>query len=105
MLSFFQLTGAAVGVGVINTVQSVYLNRYLREFAPLAPFEIVRQSTTIIPMLSPLIQPGVIKAYTLAISKSYLPMIVAAGLAFVFPIFIRPHNMLKIGQPGMAHMG
>ncbi len=104
MLSFFQLTGAAVGVGIINTVQSVYLNDYLRKYAPFAPFEIVRQSTTIIPMLPEILRPGVIKAYTLAISKSYLPMIVAMALALFFGSFIRSHNMLKVGLPGAGGM-
>ncbi|CAK9781215.1 unnamed protein product [Cutaneotrichosporon oleaginosum] len=100
VLSFFQLTGAAVGVGIINTVQSIYLNEYLRKYAPLAPFQIVRQSTTVIPMLPGILRPGVIKAYTLAISKSYLPMIVAMALALFFGSFIRSHNMLKVGLPG-----
>lgn len=103
VVSFFQLTGAAIGVGIVNTVQSVYLNTYLHEYAPDAPFEIVRESTSAIATLSDDLKPGVIHAYVLAISKSYLPIFVALALSVVFGVFIRNHNMLKLGvTPGMA---
>lgn len=51
-------------------------------------------------MLPEIMRPGVIKAYTLAISKSYLPIVVAMCLALFFGAFIRSHNMLKVGLPG-----
>lgn len=65
----------------------------------------VRQSTTAIYQLPKEMQPGVIQAYILAISKSYMPLFAALGLALVFGAFIRSHNMLKVGGPGgMAAM-
>lgn len=104
-VSFFQLTGAAIGMGVVNTVQSVYLNRYLREYAPEAPFEVVRQSTKAIYDVVPEgpVREAVIRAYVEAIAHSYIPIYIALALALVFGFFIRNHNMLKLGvTPGMA---
>ncbi|KAL1411348.1 hypothetical protein Q8F55_002299 [Vanrija albida] len=101
VVSFWQLTGAALGVGIVNTVQSIYLNKYLREFAPDAPFDLVRQQTEAIRKIDPSLQAGVIHAYTLAISKSYMPIFIAIGLALISGIFIRHHNMNKIGGAGM----
>lgn len=104
-VSFFQLTGAAIGIGIVNTVQSVYLNRYLREYAPEAPFDTVRQSTSAIYEAVPAgpVRDAVIRAYVSAISKSYIPVYIALALALLFGAFIRDHNMLTIGiKPGAA---
>lgn len=100
VVSFFQLTGAALGIGCVNTVQAIYLAKYLHQYAPDVPFEMVRQSTSAIYTLPAEQQPGVIHAYILAISKSYIPIFVALGLALVFSIFVRNHNMLKLGNMG-----
>lgn len=103
VVSFFQLTGAALGVGIVNTVQSVFLNRYLREYAPDAPFDLVRQSTTAIYTIPQELQAGVIHAYLLAISKSYMPIFVALPLTVLAAFMIRSHNMIKLGaQAGMV---
>ncbi|BEI82777.1 hypothetical protein CcaverHIS002_0306450 [Cutaneotrichosporon cavernicola] len=106
IVSFFQLTGAALGIGIVNTVQSVYLNRYIKEFAPTAPFEVVRQSTQAmwhIDLPSD-VRAAVVHAYTAAISKSYIPILVALVLSLVFGALIRNHNMLKLGGAGNMHM-
>lgn len=101
--SFFQLTGAALGVGVVNTVQSIYLNRYLPLYAPDAPFDLVRHSTKAIYDIPKELQAGVIHAYILAISKSYIPIFIALPFAVVGGLFIRNHNMIKLGaQAGMV---
>lgn len=65
------------GIGIVNTVQSIYLNKYLKEYAPNAPFDLVRQSTSAIYEIDPSLRPGVIHAYILAISKSYMPIFIA----------------------------
>ncbi|EIW70918.1 hypothetical protein TREMEDRAFT_38481 [Tremella mesenterica DSM 1558] len=102
VLSFFQLTGSALGIGIVNTVQSVYLNKELRLLAPDAPFEVVRQSVSAISTLSPEMQIPVIAAYIIAITKSLIPLIVACGLALASGVFIRNHNMLLMGGSGHA---
>lgn len=106
IVSFFQLTGAAIGIGIVNTVQSIYLNRYIKEFAPEAPFDIVRQSTEAMWKIDipTYVRDGVVHAYTAAISKSYIPILVALCLSLVFGVFVRNHNMLKVGGPAAVHM-
>ena len=83
--------------GIINTVQSIYLNKELRELAPDAPFEVVRQSVSAIYTLPVALQPSVIHAYVISITRSLTPIYIALALATVASIFVRNHNMLKIG--------
>ncbi|KAL7420794.1 hypothetical protein Q5752_004747 [Cryptotrichosporon argae] len=99
--SFFQLTGAAIGIGIVDTVESIYLNRYLHEYAPDAPFETVRESTSAIYTLPVDQQAPVIHAYVLAISRSFIPIFIALSISMVSAVFIRNHDMRKIG--GTAH--
>lgn len=92
---------AALGIGVINTVQSVFLNDELRTRAPDVPFQLVRQSTEEIYRLPVEQQPAVVEAYVIAITESLIPIIVALGLGWISAIFVKRHNMLKRGvQPG-----
>ncbi|WVQ74787.1 hypothetical protein IAR50_004393 [Cryptococcus sp. DSM 104548] len=103
-ISFFQLTGAALGTGIINTVQSVYLNTEIKLLAPDVDFETVRQSVSAIYTLDPAQQPAVIEAYVISITKSFIPIIVAVCLALICGAGIRSHNMLTKGGAGGAHM-
>lgn len=97
------MTGAAIGIGIVNTVQSVYLNKELRAKAPNVNFELVRQSVTAIYTSVPEDQRGpVIDAYTTAINKSFLPMYIAVAIAFVASFLIRNHNLKAKGVSGGA---
>lgn len=102
VVSFAQLTGGALGIGIINTVQSVYLNKELKLLAPSAPFETVRQSVSAIFTLPIEMQEPVITAYIIAITRSFIPIFVAIAIAFVVSLFIRNHNMLEKGGVGGA---
>ncbi|OCF73954.1 major facilitator superfamily transporter [Kwoniella mangroviensis CBS 8886] len=104
VVSFFQLTGAAIGIGIINTVQSVFLNTEIKRLAPNVDFETVRQSVSAIYQLPVADQPPVIDAYIISITKSFIPIIAACILALIFGAFIRNHNMLTKGGAGAAHM-
>ena len=104
MVSFFQLTGGAIGVGIVNTVQSIYLNSELKTLAPNAPFELVRQSVSAIFTLPADQQPPVIQAYVSAITKSMIPLYVAIALSLASSVFIRNHNMLERGGMNGAAM-
>ncbi|OWZ35548.1 major facilitator superfamily transporter [Cryptococcus neoformans c45] len=104
VMSFFQLTGAALGVGIINTVQSVYLNTEIKRLAPEVDFNLVRQSVSAIYTLPADQQSAVIEAYVISITNSLIPIIVAVGLAMVIGAFIRNHNLLKKGGAASAHM-
>nr|XP_018999581.1 major facilitator superfamily transporter [Kwoniella mangroviensis CBS 8507]OCF63042.1 major facilitator superfamily transporter [Kwoniella mangroviensis CBS 8507] len=104
VVSFFQLTGAAIGIGIINTVQSVFLNTEIKRLAPNVDFETVPQSVSAIYQLPVADQPPVIDAYIISITKSFIPIIAACILALIFGAFIRNHNMLTKGGAGAAHM-
>ena len=97
--NFFQLTGAAIGVGIVNTVQSVYLNKELRSKAPDVDFNLVRQSVTAIysSAITDEARPRVIDAYVEAITKSFLPIYIAVAIAFASSIFIRNWNVKERG--------
>ena len=101
IVTFAQLTGAALGIGIVNTVQSIFLNQELRSNAPDVPFELVRQSTEAIYQLPKEQQQPVIDAYITAITKSFIPIIAAISIGWVAALFVRRHNMKKRGvTPG-----
>lgn len=103
VVSFFQLTGAALGVGVVNTVQSVFLNRELLARAASVPFDLIRQSPTAIYTLAPELQQGAIDAYTKAITESFIPIIAGVSLAWIFGLFIKNESTLgKTVDGGIA---
>jgi len=101
IVTFAQLTGAALGIGIVNTVQSIFLNQELRTKAPNVPFELVRQSTKAIYELPKEQQQAVIDAYITAITKSFIPIIAAISIGWVAALFVRRHNMKERGvTPG-----
>ena len=76
------------------------MNTEIKKLAPEAPFELVRQSVSAIFTLPANEQPAVIRAYVISITKSLVPIYIALAIALMASVFIRNHNMLKIG--GMA---
>lgn len=89
---------------MVNTVQSVFLNRELSARAANVPFELVRQSpTAIYTQLAPELRQGAIEAYTKAITESLIPIIAGIGLALIFGAFIKNKSTLgKKVEAGMA---
>ncbi|KAK8866051.1 hypothetical protein IAR55_001202 [Kwoniella newhampshirensis] len=104
VVSFFQLTGGALGVGIINTVQSVFLNTEIKRLAPNVDFNLVRQSVSAIFTLPLDQQAPIIDAYIISITKSLIPIIAAVIISLITGAFIRNHNMLAKGGAGGAHM-
>lgn len=103
VVSFFQLTGAALGIGVVNTVQSIFLNRELRIRAPDVDFNLVRQSPVAIYQLPEMLRPPVIEAYTKAITESLIPIVVAVGVSWIVGMFIKNKSTLgKMTEGGIA---
>ena len=84
-------------LGIINTVQSIYLNKELKILAPEAPFELVRQSVSAIFSLPAAQQPSVIHAYVISITKSLTPIYIALAIGVVAAVFVRNHNMIELG--------
>jgi hypothetical protein len=102
VVSFAQLTGAAIGIGIVNTVQSVFLNKELKQLAPNAPFDLVRSSPTVIPTLPESERQPVTDAYIIAITESFIPNNVAMGLSWIISMLIKNHNMKTRGGAGGA---
>ena len=84
-LFFFRLVsfslGATIGIAIASSVFGNKLAQGLHEFAPAAPFELVRNSVEAIKTLSPEEQVGVKHAYVLALNRVYV-ITVAAGESF-----------------------
>jgi hypothetical protein len=64
-VSFAQLFGGALGIGIFGTVFANTLANDLRRFAPDAPFDLVRHSVDAIWTLPSEQQAGVIHSYVL----------------------------------------
>lgn len=79
----------------------MYLNTELKRLAPEAPFQLVRQSVSAIYTLPAEQRPAVVRAYVISITKSLTPIYIALAIALIASIFIRNHNMLKIGKVGV----
>lgn len=98
--NMFQLTGAAIGIGLINVVQSVYLNKELSKTLPDDIFVKVRQSVTEIYQVDEQYRAAAIDAYLTAITRSFIPIFASVAIAWVASVFVRSHNMKTKGQPG-----
>jgi hypothetical protein len=85
---------------IVNTVQSVFLSKEIKELAPNVDFELVRQSVSAIFTLPVDEQGPVIEAYIIAITESLIPIIAAMGLAWIIAMCIKNHNMK---EKGAAH--
>lgn len=102
VVSFFQLTGAALGIGVVNTVQSIFLNRELVSRAPDVDFRMVRESPVAIYALPEAARAPVIEAYTRAITESLIPIIAALGVGWMIGMAIKNKSTLGKMDAGMA---
>ena len=65
LVSFAQLFGGVLGIGVCGNVFASELSQYLKKYAPEAPFTLVRDSVEAIYTLPVEQRPGVIHAYVL----------------------------------------
>jgi len=72
LVTFCQLIGGALGIAVGGTVFGNQLGKGLTEFAPDAPFDLVKNSVEAIYTLSPDLIPGVIHAYVRALDFTYI---------------------------------
>ncbi|KAM0753699.1 MFS general substrate transporter, partial [Meredithblackwellia eburnea MCA 4105] len=72
LVTFAQLVGGTIGVSIASTVFGTKLASGLHQFAPDAPFELVRNSVEAIKTLPKAQQPGVIHAYCLALNATYI---------------------------------
>jgi hypothetical protein len=83
LVSFSQLFGGVLGIGVCGTVFANELSSGLMKYAPDAPFALVRDSVEAIYTLPLEQRPGVIHAYVLVI----LIFVVKRCLKFLLILF------------------
>ncbi|GJN91916.1 hypothetical protein Rhopal_004941-T1 [Rhodotorula paludigena] len=89
LVTFGQLIGGTVGIAIASSIFGTRLSSALREFAPEAPFELVRQSVQAIPTLPEDLQPGVIHAYVLALKDVFIIGVAAGGCTSLSALLIR----------------
>ncbi|GAA6021533.1 hypothetical protein JCM11491_006474 [Sporobolomyces phaffii] len=100
VVTFAQLIGATIGIAIASSVFGNKLAQGLREFAPDAPFNLVRNSVEAIKTLDPAMQVGVKHAYVLALNRVYVITVAAGGLASISALLIR--NLSIKGKTVMA---
>ncbi|KAJ6577049.1 ABC transporter, partial [Mycena vulgaris] len=100
MASFGQFLGGTIGLGVAEPVFSSELTKYLLQYAPEAPAEIVKQSPTAIYTALPAAMiPGVVKSYTEALRVVFVLGVPVAGLALIATFFIQNIRIVKTEPP------
>lgn len=89
LVSFSQLVGGTIGIAIASSVFGTKLSSALREFAPDAPYALVRNSVQAIPELPKELQPGVVHAYVLALRNVFIIAVPAGGLTSLSALIIR----------------
>jgi len=102
LVSFAQLFGGVLGIGVCGTVFANELSAGLMKYAPEAPFGLVRHSVEAIYTLPVEQQAGVIHAYVLAIDKVFLVAVACGALGSLGATLIRNINIKGRAMGGAA---
>ncbi|TNY23706.1 major facilitator superfamily domain-containing protein [Rhodotorula diobovata] len=93
IVTFGQLVGGTVGIAIASSIFGTRLGSSLREFAPEAPFDLVRNSVEAIPTLPAELQPGVVHAYVLALQDVFIIGVAAGGCTSLCALMIRNLNI------------
>jgi hypothetical protein len=103
MATFAQFLGGTIGLGVAEPVFASELTKYLLQYAPEAPAEIVKESpTAIYSALPPEMIPGVVRSYAAALRIVFVLGVPVAGLALGAAFFIKN---IKIEKSAPAPAG
>ncbi|GAA6053549.1 hypothetical protein JCM3770_005189 [Rhodotorula araucariae] len=89
IVTFGQLVGGTIGIAIASSIFGTRLSSALREYAPDAPYELVRNSVEAIPTLPEDLQPGVVHAYVLALQNVFIIGVAAGGLTSLSALMIR----------------
>ncbi|KAM0747337.1 MFS general substrate transporter [Meredithblackwellia eburnea MCA 4105] len=96
VVTFTQLLGGTCGLALANAIYGTWLSRYLRQYAPDAPFDLVRNSVAAIRQLPKDLQPGVITAYVRAINNVFVVGVGVGVLGSLAGCLVRNHNIRTI---------
>jgi MFS family permease len=90
MGTFGQFLGGTVGLGIAEPVFASELSKYLVQYAPNAPANIVKESPTAIYTKIPAdLIPGVVRAYADSLKIVFLVGVPVAGLGLLTSLFIK----------------
>ncbi|KAJ7726126.1 MFS general substrate transporter [Mycena metata] len=90
MVSFAKFLGGTIALGLAEPVLTSELSKFLLQYAPNAPAEIVKNSPTAIwTALDKALIPGVVQSYTRALRVVYILGVPAGGLALIAAFFIK----------------
>ncbi|SCZ91295.1 BZ3500_MvSof-1268-A1-R1_Chr1-2g01314 [Microbotryum saponariae] len=96
LVTFAQLVGGTIGIAISSTVFGSKLSSALKEFAPTAPFDLVRNSVEAVKTLPADIKPAVIHAYVIALNNVFVIAVAAGALASLSALLVR--NLSVKGQ-------
>ncbi|KDE06930.1 hypothetical protein MVLG_02817 [Microbotryum lychnidis-dioicae p1A1 Lamole] len=96
LVTFAQLVGGTIGIAISSTVFGSKLSSALKEFAPTAPFDLVRNSVEAVKTLPADIKPAVIHAYVIALNNVFVIGVAAGALASLSALLVR--NLSVKGQ-------
>ncbi|KAF8207138.1 major facilitator superfamily domain-containing protein [Mycena galopus ATCC 62051] len=103
MATFAQFLGGTLGLGVAEPVFASELGKYLLQYAPEAPAQIVKESPTAIYSALPAAMiPGVVHSYTQALRIVFVLGVPIAGLALLSVFFIKNTKIEKTQPPATA---
>jgi len=102
LVTFAQLFGGVLGIGVCGTVFANELSSGLMKYAPDAPFGLVRDSVEAIYTLPVEQRAGVIHAYVLAIDKVFIVTVACGALGSLGALLIRNINIKGRAMGGVA---
>jgi len=93
LVTFAQLFGGVLGIGICGAVFANELSAGLKLSAPDAPFDLVRHSVEAIWTLPEDQRPGVIHAYVKAVDKVFLVAVACGAFGSMGSLFIRNVNI------------
>ncbi|KAJ6577339.1 major facilitator superfamily domain-containing protein [Mycena capillaripes] len=96
LVTFVQWLGGIIGLSVAGTIFQNKLASGLREFAPNAPFDELRQSVTALAKLTGSEHDGAVHAYVKALQLVFLGVAVpASALCSISTLLVRNRNILR----------
>ncbi|GAA6033655.1 hypothetical protein JCM8097_004368 [Rhodosporidiobolus ruineniae] len=93
LVTFFQLVGGTIGIAIASSLFNTRLSSALHEFAPDAPYALVRQSVEAIPTIAENLRPGVIHAYVLGLQRVFIIGVAAGGCTILAAFLVRNINI------------
>ncbi|GAA5917435.1 hypothetical protein JCM6882_008662 [Rhodosporidiobolus microsporus] len=103
LVTFTQLVGGTIGISIASSLFNTRLSSALKEFAPDAPYDLVRLSVQAIPTLDAAMQVGVKHAYVEALHRVFIMGVPTGALVMISALLIRNINIKGKDMMGGGH--